>query len=386
MIDIRTRNNALSSYLLIGICATFFFVKGNPSLDNDFVKSHTKTALLLQLFLVITWFLFIHLSLFSGFNFLNYGLNEIISIILFLFIFAFMLYGIYKASSGEYFTIKDFGKITRTKDLIELNEGIEMNEKDKMTLILSHIPFIGFIVYGKYYEFRNSILDNITKLNNYSSFLIIFIYILGYHNIANIFLLFYILYIVYSSVLLVVNGTIINLNLKYLPETKDYILFIKTLGIYLKNYFTSFRKFSVIKEEIINENNLKEKEYLEYLNTKKELKVSPYLIYFPILNILFLLFKGTKYENHIKNGFSINLFLVLIFIFNFFGYISFNLALLLIFPIVWGRAYIKRLEYKIPVLRDFYEMLENIINSILELLHLAKNKHKEEKEISFKID
>lgn len=386
MIDIRTRNNALSSYLLIWICATFFFVKWNPSLDNDFVKSHTKTALLLQIFLVINWFLFIHLSLFSWFNFLNYWLNEIISIFFFLFIFAFMLYGIYKASSWEYFTIKDFWKLTRTKDLIELNEWIEMNEKDKMTLILAHIPFIWFIVYWKYYEFRNSILDNITKLNNYSSFLIIFIYILWYHNIANIFLLFYILYIVYSSVLLVANWTIINLNLKYLLEPKKYILILKSFWIYLKNYFSSFRKFSIIKQEVINENDFEEKEYLEYLNTKKELKVSPYLIYFPILNILFLLFSGTKYENHIKNGFSISLFLILIFIFNFFWYISFNWALLLIFPIVWWWAYIKRLEYKTPFLRDFYEILENIIISILELLHLAKNKHKEEKEVSFKID
>jgi hypothetical protein len=67
-------------------------VKNNEYIDNDFVKSHTKTALLLQLFLVATWFLFLHLSILSGFVFLNYGLNEIISIIFFLFTFAFMLY------------------------------------------------------------------------------------------------------------------------------------------------------------------------------------------------------------------------------------------------------------------------------------------------------
>jgi hypothetical protein len=37
--------------------------------------------------------------------------------------------------------------MTKTENLVEVAENVEMNEKEKMTLILAHIPFIGFLVY-----------------------------------------------------------------------------------------------------------------------------------------------------------------------------------------------------------------------------------------------
>lgn len=385
MFDTRTKNNALSAYMLVWVCATFLFVKNNEYIDNDFVKSHTKTALLLQLFLVVTWFLFLHLSILSGFVFLNYGLNEIISIILFLFTFAFMLYGMYKAGKWEYFTIRDFGSMTKTENLVEVAENVEMNEKEKMTLILAHIPFIWFLVYGKYYNYRNQLLDNIIKLNSYSSFLIILIYILGYSNIASVFVLFYILFVVFSSIQIVMKWNILNFNLRYLKDTLSYFVFFKSFFIYLKRYFTAFQKFSVIELETRLKEEQRAKDNIAILSTKNDTKIPSFLIYIPIINIMFCFIKNSKYINHIKNGLAITSLFILILLLNYFYLVSLNWLLLLLFPIFFWIAYLPRLDYRLAFLNDAYELLESIIFFILELLHIAKSKHNEENEMSFKV-
>lgn len=385
MFDTRTKNNALSAYMLVWVCATFLFVKNNEYIDNDFVKSHTKTALLLQLFLVATWFLFLHLSILSGFVFLNYGLNEIISIIFFLFTFAFMLYWMYKASKWEYFTIKDFGSMTKTENLVEVAENVEMNEKEKMTLILAHIPFIGFLVYWKYYNYRNKLLDNIIKLNAYSSFAIILIYILGYSNIASVFVLFYILFVVFSSIQIVMKWNILNLNLKYLKDTMSYFVLFKSFFIYLKRYFTDFQKFSVIELETRLKEEQRAKDNIAILSSKNDTKIPSFLIYIPVLNIIFCFIKNSKYINHIKNGLAITSLFILILLLNYFYLVSLNWLLLLLFPIFFGIAYLNRLDYRLAFLNDAYEILESAIFFILELLHIAKSKHNEKNETSFKV-
>lgn len=385
MTDLRTRNNALSSYLLVWVCATFLFIKNNESINNDFVKSHTKTALFLQLFLLVNWFLFLHLWFFSSFSILNYWLNEIISIFFFLIIFWFMLFGMHKATKWEYFTIKDFSTMTKTENLVEIEENLEMSEKDKLTLILAHIPFVWFFVYWKYYDFRNSILENIVKLNSYSRAFIFIIYCLWHYNIANILVLFYILFVVFSGVQIVSSWTILNLNLKYLQDTNSYLISFKSFIKYIKNYFSNFRKFREIEVEMRLSQELKDKQDLEFLKTQRDLKVSPYLIYIPILNIMLSTFKDTKYQNHIENGYALSLFFAIVLILNYLWYVPSLWLLMFLFPISYGMSYIKRLEYRLAFIRDFYDLLWYIIKSILNLWKLAKSKHEEENEIKFRV-
>jgi hypothetical protein len=40
--------NAISAYLLIFVCSLFFLNKTNDSLNNDFVKRHVKSALVIH--------------------------------------------------------------------------------------------------------------------------------------------------------------------------------------------------------------------------------------------------------------------------------------------------------------------------------------------------
>ena len=100
----KTIGNAVSAYLMLFVSGMFLLDKKNPLLNNDFVKGHTRTALFLHiLFLIIAVFAYFGIG--SSYDILGFTINRIIVTSLFLIVFAFLLYGIYRAQKGETFTI-----------------------------------------------------------------------------------------------------------------------------------------------------------------------------------------------------------------------------------------------------------------------------------------
>jgi hypothetical protein len=55
----KVKANAVSSYLLLFVSSAFLFNKNDPYLNNSFVKSHTKVALLIHLAIAITAIIFL---------------------------------------------------------------------------------------------------------------------------------------------------------------------------------------------------------------------------------------------------------------------------------------------------------------------------------------
>jgi len=80
----------------------------------------------------------------------NITLGRIIVTSLFLIVFAFLLYGIYRAQKGEDFTIGDFMKMSSSEGLLELKQKRNSNEQEKLTLILAYIPFLGYYLSGEH--------------------------------------------------------------------------------------------------------------------------------------------------------------------------------------------------------------------------------------------
>jgi hypothetical protein len=63
---------------------------------------------------------------------------------------------------------------------------------------------------------------------------------------------------------------------------------------------------------------MQENEEEKELILKKELKLPKFLIYIPIINLIFLFFKNTKYRFHIINGLIITLILIITIILSIF--------------------------------------------------------------------
>ncbi|MDQ7022781.1 MAG: hypothetical protein Q9M97_04595 [Candidatus Gracilibacteria bacterium] len=143
--------------------------------------------------------------------------------------------------------------------IIDINNNGIIGEKDKVTLILSYIPFIGYYIYSEYY--KNKLIQKIIKLNLTISVIISLIYISGNKNITILFILFYIIFAVFSSINIIINNKIIGINTYFIPSILDIINYIKIYFEYLKNYFTKkeFISIKILNINIIEKQREEEK-------------------------------------------------------------------------------------------------------------------------------
>jgi hypothetical protein len=104
-----------------------------------------------------------------------------------------------------------------------------------------------------------------------------------------------------------------------LSPQNTYVLLI-TIKDYLKNYFSNanFKNFDILSLEIKEKIKLQKDIDTEELKTKNDLKIHKFLIYIPIINLIFLFIKNTKYSFHIKNGLIITLLLLITIPLSFF--------------------------------------------------------------------
>ena len=52
-------NNAVSAYLMLFISWMLLINKSNPYINNDFVKNHTKSSIIIHLMIIINYIVFI---------------------------------------------------------------------------------------------------------------------------------------------------------------------------------------------------------------------------------------------------------------------------------------------------------------------------------------
>jgi len=71
---------------MVFVSGLFLFNKINPYLNNDFVKKHTKSALLIHLGFLLTYVIFISNGLLSGIVIAGFALNFIITTSLCIFL------------------------------------------------------------------------------------------------------------------------------------------------------------------------------------------------------------------------------------------------------------------------------------------------------------
>jgi hypothetical protein len=100
-------------------------------------------------------------------SFYDIHLNFVLATGLCLGGFCILLYGAYKAHNGELFTIGDILHLTKTKNFLEIGRQEHLDEKDKVSLIMSFVPFLGYFIYAKHKDSETMV--NATKVNLFVS-------------------------------------------------------------------------------------------------------------------------------------------------------------------------------------------------------------------------
>lgn len=368
--------NAISAYFLIGVSSIFLLNKRDENINNSFVSAHTKSALVIHLGFLLTYIIFINIWLWKQIEIMSsYWLNNIISILLFLWLFSTLIYWIYKAYLGKYFLLWKLIKIPEMENFSEDDDvNISINEKNKLIVILSFIPFVGYYFY---WEHKNEkLIRNTTKFNMVSFILITLLFISSNEVWWSLLLLWYIIFSVYSVLNLVTKNKIPHIKLSFILSPEDKFLATKWLKKYL-NAFRKKEKFITFKEILKTEKDkdkLEEEEILKEIESKAKTKFPKELIYIPFVNLIFLFNKDTRYKYHIRNGITITL---LILVISFLPKVS-SLNILFLFPIAYWTWYLKtRLAYRMPYIYWIYEKW-------IFLFSLGLSKAKKVKEIKQK--
>lgn len=369
------RANAVSSYLLLFISWLFLFNKDNNHINNNFVKSHTKIAILIHLSFLITYIVFILYWSWINFSIFDYNLDDILSISLFLILFIFLIFWIYKANKWEIFEFSNLLNFRKKEKIINTNDSSHLNEKDKLTIILSRIPFLWFVIYWKYKN--NLIIENTTKLNLIITFFITYLYIFWNNNLANFLFLIYIIFIVFLWINIVVNNNVIYLNLQKIPNLKEIYVHFITIYKYLLTYikWKEFINYNVLYNRELNYIIDKEKNFITNSSILNETKLSKKLIYIPIINFIFIFNINSKYKNHIINWLIVSILFVISWVLFWFDN---KYQLFLLFPLFFAIWNINDLSYKIYFFYNIYNIIEKSFISIVNLFNFLKKKKKEE--------
>ena len=385
-LNAKTVNNAVSTYFFICCSWLLLFIKTNKNIDNTFVKSHIKSSSLIHLWIIITYILFVSNSIFWSFNILWFPLNHIIAASIFIWLLWILIFGMYKAHNKQIFGKNDVKIIFKIDNLIDINKDEKINEKDKLTILLSCIPFIGFLIFPKNKE--KIIIQNIIKLNLIITVIIMSLYIFWNINLSNLLILIYTIYVIFIWINIFIKDEIININLNKIPSLEELQIIIKSLKIYLFNYFKekNFDNLGNIINDVIQKSKIEQEVKQKKLETLNEIKIPKFLIYIPVINLIFIFVRKTKYKYHIINWITITIILIIIFILKYIGYINSNIYLLIIIPIIFGMWYIKNyLPYKMPFIYQIYEVVNKIKNILIFKGKKINKKRKEVNEISLKV-
>jgi hypothetical protein len=375
--------NAKSSYFMPLANLAFLFSQ-DKNINHPFVRSHVKTANFIHLLFLFNYVLFIHFSFLWSISFFNYNLNNIIASIIFMILFWLLLFGLQKAHKWEVFGISDILKIGGSEKIIAIDKKENIDEEGKITIILSSIPLVGIIVYGKNY--KDILIENINKFNLMISFIISLVYVLWNREVANIFFLIYIIFIVFSAMMIFTQDEIIHINMaKIWSPTKIYD-FLKDWALYMKLYFSKekFKDFESLRKDQEEKRKAKDEKEIIFISEQKNFSINEKIIYIPLINIVFLIKLHTKKYFHIINGFWFSLVLILswviFWIYNFY-------QLLLIFPLLYGISFLNSKEnYKIPVIFDTWNMIISILKRVKSLFIKTKEIKKKEEVVSLKVE
>ncbi|MFA5917034.1 MAG: hypothetical protein WC850_02230 [Candidatus Gracilibacteria bacterium] len=379
-LDSKIKANALTAYLLVFISFLFLFNKTNKYINNDFVKGHTKTAFLIHIMLVLVYVIFIRLIS-------NYYITTYVSSLLFLILLGLLLLGMYKANKGEKFKIIDIVNISKVEKVADLHQHIESDERNKFSFFLSYIPFISYANYSLLNSnpTYNKVFKNNLYINLIISLIILTIYINSNPTLAGFLVLFYIIIVAFISVVLVTKNNFIFIYINHLNKIENLEVYLKTFTEYFKNYTkTHFVPFT----ELLATNKAKElaktTEEEALLKTKNDTKLPKFLIYIPIINLIYLFSLDTKYRFHIINGISLTI-ISLIMLFIYRGVDS--IFLLLLYPICFGIGNMRgKLAYKQIFVFHIFNSLILIKNKLAKILTRVKETKNTVKQTEYKIE
>ena len=376
--------NAISAYFMIFVSGMFLFNKSNPLLSNLFVKKHTKSALMIHLGFFATYMTFISYGIGGSITLWSFSLNYIFASVFCIVLLGMLLFWVLRASKWETFAIWEIIKVSKVQRVVDVNnESIHLEERDKLDILLSYIPFFSFYIAPKHKN--NPYIIHGSRWSLFFTVIWILLYNFGHTNVVVFLTLIYTVYIVFVGLNLFTTWNIIQIRFSSIFSPEYKFQFTHALCRYLKYYIKWKELWSVDKyvTEIQEENKIITQADNDKILSLPDLKLPKFPIYIPFVNLFYIFLKENKYSTHIRNGIIISiLFFISILILKFTAFSYWFLYLFVIISLYGMWVIHSQAVYKMPYIYMFYTLLMKITGKAKS----ANAKYNVEKNISFKIE
>lgn len=335
------RHNAMISYCFL---AFFMLISRDERFSNHFVRAHSRYAVLIHV-----GFLLLISTLIYSRNFDSIIIFEISWVHILIFIWFFLLLGvlgigIYRAMIGEepHFSLQGI----TFSELKWIGNEVVIDEKQKVPLLLSHIPFLGLYLSEKYGNF----LSGGTKFGNWSFVLAsVFLWLDPSMTLFIVWLCFVTFWIVYQAVL-VSSGDNIRLIGHRFPSSRDVHVILRSVWKYTQamlkhgNILPDWRQMRQIEEENYEKNIM--------INTNMKLN-------FPIFNLVEILYLIKKWE--VKQNEIQSIIISMVCIYALFMWHT-PLLMLVALSTFWLYYQTKgKKDTSLPLVGEIAEIIEKII-------------------------
>lgn len=380
------RGNAFSAYLMILVCIFLLFNTENKNINHPFVKAHVKAAFSLHIGFFVTYFIFISQQLFAEYSFWGISVADIIAKSILFFFLGLLVIWMYRALKWNSFHIIDTIYKQKSWNLLDINRDNSVDEKDKLGVIISYIPFIWLIHLWKYID--SPIINHATRINIFFSTLASLFWYFNFSSVFYLLLLWYSIFVVFIGINLFIRNELIELQIPKVLSFSDSESFFIILCKYIKNYFSNndFITFNKLSEQY---NKAKQEQQIvqnkEILNLPTN-NLAKFLIYIPFINIIFLFIKDEKYKYHIRNALILNMILLIAILFDIFGSTSSWIYVFFIFPILFGIGQLKNnIAYKMPYVYWITKIFIKIKSIFIKTNQKIQQERKKEVEIIGKV-
>jgi len=348
--------NAVLSYFLIWV-SLLFLISKEPNVWHPFVKSHVKSAFILHILMWITIFVMSY-GLGNGIEILTYSLNSIITAGICLIIFSAMIYGAAKAHNGKTISIWEMFHVAKgQKNIISTSSSESIKESQASIIILSQIPFIGYIIWVR--NINTAHVRDVLQLNFITTLTATILFIIWYTSLASLMMLAYIIWSVMQAIKLFHDGKISSFSIDFIPTVEEKYILQKSSLSYLMN---SLKKDSFIPFSKIRNNKTLQRQQEEKQN-EKEL---------------------TSPNTYIKRN-LIMIIIIAIFAIYFFDFNS-PIMILFLFPLSYLIWYSEdRKAYKMPYIYDIYALISGVLYKLTHIFSTAKKLKNTTKTASVKI-
>jgi hypothetical protein len=250
-----------------------------------------------------------------------------------------------------------------------LQEIAIRDESDFVKSILSFVPFVSMFVYE---HFKTPLTTIGVRISGAASLLFVALFAFGRGESLMLVLLFlYVVLLVTVAILLYLGKSMEFLSaFAAIPSLESVSRFFRTAPSYLADVALARA----------------EEELAKYFNGSPG-PFSPYLIYVPFLNLVYLarFFSPGKTPYVVAIGQGIVLTVLIAVVGYFYSFFDPMLAFAL-FPIALGLATIKsRPFYRIPVLYELSALVSFLTFGLVSGTKSMKEKSKESKQVSYKV-